>query len=222
MVAPLRRVPPCASGWRGGGGPAGPGGWLGGGGQAASFRLLARPGGQGRRRVPEWGGGGNPDPVPGGGAAAALRGRRRLRGVRVPAGLRRRGEPAGGRREEETAARARSRGRARPLPALPPPPPSSLGPPPGGRSGRRSSSSGLGGGRRRALAARGSWELRAVSRVGRGGRTPLSPAARAGGGGTGKGRAVLSHPPTHHIDSGPGGLAESGDVCPPPLWGRED
>lgn len=95
----------------------------------------ARTGGD---RVGRSGGGssGNPDLVPGGGPAAALPGWRRLRCVRVPAGLRRRGEPAGGKREEETRARARFRARARPLPALPPPP-SSLGPPRGGRSRRR-------------------------------------------------------------------------------------
>lgn len=34
VVAPLRRAPPCASGWLGGGGASGRGGWLGGGGQA--------------------------------------------------------------------------------------------------------------------------------------------------------------------------------------------
>ncbi|XP_041491540.1 translation initiation factor IF-2-like [Microtus oregoni] len=50
----------------------------------------------------KWGRSGNPDLVPGGGAAATLPGWRRLRCVRVPAGLRRRGEPAGGKREEET------------------------------------------------------------------------------------------------------------------------
>lgn len=151
------------------------------------FSSAARLPGRAATALGGWKGGssGNPDLVPGGGAAATLPGWRRLRCVRVPAGLRRRGEPAGGKREEETGARARLRARARPLPALPPPP-SSLGPPQGGRSTRRRRRKKkkfggvLGWGKEaggRALAARGSWEQ---SRVGRGGCMRRSRAAGAG------------------------------------------
>lgn len=113
-------------------------GGSGAGDRLGRFSSAARLPGRAATALGGWKGGrsGNPDLVPGGGAAATLPGWRRLRCVRVPAGLRRRGEPAGGKREEETGARARFRARARPLPALPPPP-SSLGPPRGGRSTRR-------------------------------------------------------------------------------------
>lgn len=185
MVAPLRRVPSVRFGVAGRWRPRWP--RVGGSGVGARPLLSGcSPAQAGRDGVgcPRRGGGGNPDPVPGGGAAAALRGRRRLRCVRVPAGLRRRGEPAwgGGGRRRLRRVPASAAARALYPPFLLPRPPA-WGLPWAGASGRRSFFllARVGGGGR-ALAARGSWEPGAVSRVGRGGRTPPSLAARAGGG----------------------------------------